>query len=104
MELPRAPWVFISHSNSDTQAVRRIRNRFEERGANPILFFLKQSMEDELLWRLIHREVEARRFFALCDSEAARGSKYVRRETNLVRSLPGKRFITIDLGQVHEQQ
>ena len=61
-------------------------------------------MKDDLLWRLIHREVEARRFFALCDSQAARGSKYVQRETDLVRSLPGKRFITIDLGQLAEQQ
>ena len=104
MEQPRAPWVFISHSNSDIQAVRRIRNRFEERGAQPILFFLKQSMQDELLWRIIHREIEARRFFALCDSQAARGSRYVRRETDLVRALPGKRFITIDLGQTVAQQ
>jgi TIR domain len=84
-------WVFISHSNADIQSVRRIRNRVEASSANPILFFLKQ-------------EIEARRFFALCDSPAARESKYVRRETDLVRSLPKKRITTIDLTLAETEQ
>ncbi len=33
-------WIFVSHSNKDLEAVRRIRNEVENRGANPILFFL----------------------------------------------------------------
>jgi TIR domain len=97
-------WVFISHSNADIQSLRRIRNRFETSSANPILFFLKQEVEDELLWQLLQREIEARRFFALCDSQAACESKYVRREMDLVRSLPKKRITTIDLALPESEQ
>jgi TIR domain len=65
---------------------------------------LKQEVEDELLWQLLQREIEARRFFALCDSQAARESIYVRREMDLVRSLPKKRFTTIDLALPETEQ
>lgn len=32
-------WVFISHSHQDIDKVRYIRNRLEQRGFEPLLFF-----------------------------------------------------------------
>ena len=92
MEKPSEPWIFLSHANTDIVAVRRVRNKFEDQGAHPILFYLKQQVNDELLWSLIKSEIEARRFFALCESDASRRSSFVQREVEL--PLP--------VGQAHE--
>jgi hypothetical protein len=51
MEKPSEPWIFLSHANADIVAVRRVRNKFEDQGAHPILFYLKQQVDDELLAR-----------------------------------------------------
>ena len=34
-------WIFISHSHLDIDIVRRIRNKLEDRGFEPLMFFLK---------------------------------------------------------------
>jgi hypothetical protein len=90
-------WIFVSHSVKDLDAVRQIRNAIEERGANPILLFFKQSIDDELLKTLISREIDARNFFVLCDSQNARSSAYVQWEVAYVEKLKHIRRTTIDL-------
>ena len=90
-------WIFVSHSVRDLEQVRAIRNELEKRGAEPLLFFLKALEQDEELRTLLKREIEARTFFLLCDSTAARDSRWVREEQEYVRALPGKRVISVDL-------
>ena len=98
-------WVFVSHSNRDLAAVRRVRNELESQSANPILFFLKCVEDHEELDKLIEREIRARHFFLLCDSVNAQGSNWVQQEVALVRSLPNKRIGELDVGDPwHEQQ
>ena len=97
-------WVFVSHSHLDLQAVRRIRDEMERLGANPLLFFLKASIEDSELDGLIKREIQARNFFVLCDSAKARSSRWVREEQAYVRSLPDKSIHFIDLAAPWKEQ
>jgi len=97
-------WIFVSHSTKDLEGVRRLRNELEARGAEPLLFFLKAIEEREELRRLLRREIEARSFFLLCDSAAARESPWVREEHEYVQSLAGKRVATIAIeGDWREQ-
>ena len=70
-------WVFVSHSNRDLAAVRRVRNELESQSAHPILFFLKCVEDHDELDTLIEREIRARHFFLLCDSVNAQGSNWV---------------------------
>jgi hypothetical protein len=99
-------WIFISYSNRDLEAVRRIRNEFEKLGANPILFFLKAMTQENKaeLDTLIKREIAARKFFVLCDSKNAQASDWVRKEQDYVRSLPHKSIHEIDLAAAWEAQ
>jgi hypothetical protein len=87
----KGAWIFVSHSNRDIEKVREIRNELEQRGHNPVLFYLKcmevTEADDKLLWQLIEREIQAREWFVLCDSQNARSSPAVRREMELVRSM-----------------
>lgn len=53
---------------------------------------------------LLRREIEARHFFLLCDSDAARRSRWVLEEHEYVRSLPGKRVTTVTLDAAWEEQ
>lgn len=80
-------WIFISHSSADLSVVRRIRNYLEEQGAAPLLFHLLALEDPEEFWPIIQREIEARNFFLLCDSPAARASDWVRREKETVERL-----------------
>ena len=97
-------WVFVSHSNHDLRKVRLVRNKVEELGHNPILFFLKSLSETSELDDLIRREILARDWFLLCDSEHARNSKWVQQEIEIVRGDPEKVFETIDLEDSLEPQ
>jgi len=97
-------WIFVSHSVRDIERVRRIRNELEARGAEPLLFFLKTLEDSEELRELLRREIRARNFFLLCDSENARGSRWVREEQDYVRGLIGKRTATVDLASPWEEQ
>ncbi len=96
-------WIFVSHSNKDIEKVREIRNELESLGHNPVLFYLKcmedTESDDELLWKLIEREIRAREWFLICDSPDAQSSKSVMREMNLVKSMEkeGKVVETINL-------
>jgi hypothetical protein len=94
---PEGAWIFLSHSNHDWPAVREIRNVLEQRGHRPLLFFLKCLNDHAELHDLIRREIEARTWFLLCDSQAARQSRWVREEMELIRSIPGKYSETVNL-------
>ena len=97
-------WVFVSHSTQDIDDVRRVRNEVEQQGGEPLLFFLKCVSDSDELDDLLKREIEARRYFLLCDSVAASASKWVKEEVSHVQSLPGKRFETIDLSAQWKHQ
>jgi len=93
-------WIFVSHSHRDLEKVREIRNYLEQRGHNPLLFFLKCLNDDDArLPELIRDEIKERDWFVLCDSPNAKASKYVPEEVALVESLDGKSKETIDLTQ-----
>lgn len=89
------PWVFVSHASADLPKVRQVRNFMEEKGAAPILFHLKSLTDPEIFWPLIEREIEARNFFLLCDSAAARASAWVQRERQAVQTISQRRSVRI---------
>ena len=98
-------WVFVSHASADLAKVRQVRNFMEEKGAGPILFHLKSLATPERFWPLIKAEIEARNFFLLCDSEAARASEWVQRERQAVEQVAQRRAIrvgrlSLDGGQI----
>lgn len=97
-------WIFVSHSTLDITEVRRIRNEVELQGGEPLLFFLKSISDNDELDGLLKREIEARRYFLLCDSPAASASKWVQEEVAHVTSLRGKRFETLDLADLWQNQ
>ena len=90
-------WVFVSHTNRDLNKVRQVRDAIEQAGAQPILFFLKCLSDHDEIDDLIKREIEARRFFLLCDSANAKKSKWVQDEIAHVKSLKGRKIEVIDL-------
>lgn len=79
-------WIFVSHSNKNLLLVRQVRDFLEKRGHNPILVYLKQKVGEDLLPELLRKEIEARKFFVLCNSPAARESSYVQMEVDYVKS------------------
>ena len=89
------PWVFVSHASADLAKVRQVRNFMEEKGAAPILFHLKSLTDPEIFWPLIEREIDARNFFLLCDSAAARASAWVQRERQAVKTISQRRPVRI---------
>ena len=97
-------WIFISHSHKDLERVRRIRNALEERGHNPLLFFLKCLDDDSEVDDLVRREIETRTWFVLCDSTNARDSRWVQTEIEIIKSLEGKVFVALDLDDDFDDQ
>jgi len=90
-------WIFVSHSTKDLDKVRAVRNAIENIGGEPVLFFLKCLSDQDEIDELIKREIEARNFFLLCDSNNARSSKWVQEEVEHVHSLNRKRIEVINL-------
>jgi len=97
-------WIFVSHSHKDIEKVRFIRNEFEKRGGNPLLFFLKCLDDESELDDLIKREISERNWFILCDSPNARASKWVQEEVKMIKSLENKVFKKINLEDDIEKQ
>ena len=98
-------WIFVSHSHKDLLKVRKVRNELEIRGHDPILFFLKCLKDDDPeLPDLIRREIKARDWFVLCDSQNARQSYYVQEEIKVIKSMKGKIYEVIDLMKDIEKQ
>ncbi len=61
------------------------------------MFFLKCLDDDSEVDGLIRREIAARDWFIFCESENSRASRWVQGEIQIVRSLEGKVFETVDL-------
>jgi hypothetical protein len=64
--------------------VRQARNYLEEKGAAPLLFYLKALTDPREFWPLIEREIVARNFFLYCESPSAEQSEWVQRERRAV--------------------
>ena len=104
MNDPEGAWIFLSHSTKDWNGVRRIRNLLEEKGHRPLVFFLKCLTEHSELDELIKREIEARTWFLLCDSENARSSSWVRAEVAYIKDLQDKYHEEINLDEAIDSQ
>jgi hypothetical protein len=100
---PPGAWVFVSHSHKDLPEVTKVRNDLESQGFKPLLFFLK-CLEDDAaeLPDLLCREIKARRFFVLCESENSRSSVWVQKEVEIVRSL-GRTYEVVNLDKEEHQ-
>lgn len=92
-------YIFLSHSHEDIQKVRLIRNDLENAGFEPLCFYLKcmDEANDEELWSLIRREIDARDLFLLVDSENSRNSAWVQREQEYIRGTNKDKILTVDL-------
>jgi hypothetical protein len=102
--LREGAWIFVSHSHRDLREVRRVRDALEAEGHQPLLFFLKCLDDDSEIDDLIRREIEARQFFLLCDSANARTSRWVQQEASLIKDLPGKISVNVELDGDWEAQ
>lgn len=102
--ISRSAWIFVSHSLKDWDRVRIVRNLLEDRGHKPLLFFLRCLNDSSEIDDLIRREIEARKWFVRCDSESARDSRWVQQEVEIIKSLPGKIYETLDLQTDLEEQ
>jgi hypothetical protein len=97
-------WIFLSHSHDDWKTVREVRNVLEGKGHKPLMFFLKCLDDDSELHELIRREIEARTWFLLCESEHAKKSRWVQEEVALIKSMPDKYFEHVILSEPLEKQ
>jgi hypothetical protein len=98
------PWILVSHCHLDLAAVRRVRDELERQHGNPLLFFLLCLKEHDEVDDLIKREISARNFFLLCDSDAARKSEWVQKERAFVESLKDRKVYKLDLSWPWERQ
>lgn len=97
-------WFFLSHSHQDINQVRKIRNLLEQRGFEPLLFFLKCLTDDDEIENLIKREITEREWFIYVDSDNARNSKWVKSERDFICTLQDKKMFTINLDDDIEKQ
>lgn len=96
-------WVFISHSHLDIEIVRKIRNMLEERGFNPLTFYLKCLTDDDEVSDLIKREIRERDWFVFVNSDNSRASRWVRSERDYIEEIGGKNVFVIDADAGDEQ-
>ena len=97
-------WIFISHSHLDIDIVRRIRNKLEDRGFEPLMFFLKCLNDDNEIESLIKREINEREWFIYVESDNAANSRCVKSEREYIAQLSGKKVFTIDInGDITQQ-
>ena len=89
-------WVFISHSHLDIEVVRRIRNKLERMGFNPLTFYLKCLTDDDEVADLIKREIRVRDWFVFVNSENSRKSRWVSTERDFIEEIGGKNVFVID--------
>jgi hypothetical protein len=92
------PSIFISHSSNDVVVARAVRNLLEDRNHKFVeligLAFLTLATEKDV-FDLLEKEVQARDWLLLIDSENARASKYVQFEIETAQRLK-KPFYSID--------
>ena len=95
-------YIFVSHSHDDIKKVRLVRTYLENRDIEPILFYLrcmKDGTEQERaeLWNLIRREIDERDWFLYLDSDNARKSEWVQKETEYAEKKKEGRIIRLNL-------
>lgn len=90
-------YIFLSHSHADIETVRKIRNRLEEEGLEPLCFFLKCLSDESEIEDLIKREIDAREWFVFADSENSRNSRWVTLEREYINRTNSKKILSIDL-------
>ena len=90
-------YVFISHSHKDIKKVRVIRNVLENRGFEPLCFYLKCLTEDDEIVELIEREIDSRSLFVYARSRNSENSKWVQTELDYIDSKGRKIDRIIDL-------
>jgi len=96
-------WVFLSHASTDYENVKIVRNYLEENGFSALMFYLKCLEEEdkkEKIQELLEWEINARNIFVLCNSIAAKKSKWVKWETSFVKKLPAKVYKEIDIDEL----
>ena len=92
-------YVFISHSHKDIAEVRKLRNRLEENGFEPLCFYLKCLTDKDEVDGLIKREIDAREWFVYVDSPNARDSEWVRKEREYINQIGTKKVLTFSLDE-----
>lgn len=95
--MSESAWIFLSHSHLDVDGVYQVRDMLEGWGHRPLMFFLKCLTDESEVEGLIAREIAARDWFVLCDSENARKAEWVQRERQIIASYPDKINVSIDL-------
>ena len=85
--------VFISHSHHDLPKVRRIRNYLEEKGFDPLCFYMLCLTDEDEIEGLLKREIDAREWFAFMESENSLQSAWVRKERDYVIHNGNKRVL-----------
>lgn len=90
-------YIFLSHSHRDIDKVRRIRNRLEQEGFEPLCFYLKCLNDDSEIEELIKREIDAREWFIFVDSENSRRSRWVQLEREYINRTNKKKIVTLDM-------
>ncbi len=90
-------YIFLSHSHDDIIKVRVIRNSLEERGFEPLCFYLKCLEDKKEIEDLIKREIDAREWFVFVDSENSRKSEWVTLEREYITKTNNKKIITVNI-------
>src|SRR5215468_4787658 len=86
------PTIFISYSEKDKQVARLIRNAFEDREHEVLLFHLEQQMDETKLRDLLQSEIKARDWVVNVDSTNAQNSTWVQYERNISKQFSKKVF------------
>lgn len=97
-------WVFLSHSHLDIEIVRQIRNKFEDLGFEPLMFYLKCLNDEDEIEDLIKREINEREWFVYIDSENSRKSRWVQTEREYISNLDDKKIFTINIDKEVSKQ
>jgi len=90
-------YVFISHSHKDFDYVRIIRNDLEEKGFQPLCFYLKCLSDDDEIEDLIKREIDCRSIFVYVNSKNSRRSRWVQMEREYIEQSGRRIDRIIDL-------
>ena len=90
-------YIFISHAHKDIIEIRKIRNILEDNGLEPICFYLRCLSDRDEIIDLIKREIDAREWFLLVDSENARKSNWVKTEVEYIKSKNKEKIISLTL-------
>lgn len=85
--------IFISHSHQDLPKVRLIRNSLEEKGFDPLCFYMQCLTDEDEIDGLLKREIDAREWFAFMESQNARQSAWVQKEREYILSSHDKKIL-----------